>query len=243
MVTTPSQRVICLMESSVDGRIDESRWSVLYNEKGEGDPDVYYETQKKIRADVFVLGVNTVKRHHCSDEFTSSTHTKVENPEPFLGIRSHSKITAVFDSKGSVAYKTNNLGNTTLMVILGEDTCSQEYLDYLREREISYTFAGKDGNNIRKALNSLYSDFGLRKVLLSGGGKINGSFLKQGLIDELYLIIYPGVDGLSGVGSIFEYEGKPEDKPGKGQSLELISCEAVRAGVVRLRYKFHFYSC
>ena len=34
MVTTPSQRVICLMESSVDGRIDESRWSVLYSEKG-----------------------------------------------------------------------------------------------------------------------------------------------------------------------------------------------------------------
>ena len=84
MVTTPSQRVICLMESSVDGRIDESRWSVLYSEKGEGDPDVYYETQKKIRADVFVLGVNTVKRHHCSDEFHSDTHTKVENPEPFL---------------------------------------------------------------------------------------------------------------------------------------------------------------
>ncbi len=243
MVTTPSQRVICLMESSVDGRIDESRWTVLYNEKGEGDPDVYYETQKKIRADVFVLGANTIRKHYCHEVFTSKTHTKVTNPEPFLGIREHSKITAVFDSKGSVVYDSNSLKHTSLLVVLGEDTCSQEYLDYLREHEISYTFAGADGNDLRAALRSLYSDFGLRKVLLCGGGIINGSFLKQGLIDELYLIIYPGVDGLHGVGSIFEYNGKGDEQPGKGQSLELISCEVVRAGVVRLRYKFHFYSC
>ena len=109
-------------------------------------------------------------------------------------------------------------------------------------KEISFTFAGKDGHDIKKALKSLYSDFGIKNVLLCGGGILNGSFLKLGLIDELYLVLYPGIDGLSGVKSIFEYEGKEGEKPCDGQSLELLSCDVVRAGVVLLRYRFHFYS-
>ena len=36
------------MESSIDGRLDESRWSVLYDSNGEGEPDVYYETKAKL---------------------------------------------------------------------------------------------------------------------------------------------------------------------------------------------------
>ncbi|MGN1281964.1 MAG: dihydrofolate reductase family protein [Succinivibrio sp.] len=236
------QRVTCLMESSLDGRLDESRWSVLYDRDGEGDPDVYYQTKAKINPEISLLGKETIIMHHCSDQFTCNTHTKIEDPRPFLGIRENAQLTAVFDSAGTIAYKNNEIWGTTLLVVLGEDTASQEYLDYLKEREISYTFAGSDGHDLKKALKSIYSDFGIKNVLLCGGGILNGDFLSQGLIDELYLVLYPGIDGLSGVNSIFEYKGAPGEKPCRGQTLELISCNVERAGVVVLRYKFHFYS-
>ena len=67
------QKVTCLMESSIDGRLDESRWSVLYDCKGEGEPDVYYETKAKLNPELSILGKETILRHHCSIPFKSDT--------------------------------------------------------------------------------------------------------------------------------------------------------------------------
>ena len=235
-------KVTCLMESSVDGRLDESRWSLLYDCKGEGDPDVYYETKCQISPEISLLGKGTVLKHHCNKEFKADTFTAIKSAKPFLGIRKHAQLTAVFDAKGTIAYENNTIFGTTLLVILGQKTTSEEYLDFLRSKEISYTFAGDDGHDIKQALKSIYQDFGIKNVLLCGGGILNGAFLKQGLIDELYLVLYPGIDGLSGVNSIFEYQGKKDELPALGQSLELLSCDVKRAGVVVLHYRFHFYS-
>ena len=40
--------------------------------------------------------------------------------------------------------------------------------------------------------------FGAKKLLLEGGGAINGAFLKHMLIDEFSTLIYPAVDGVAG---------------------------------------------
>ncbi len=69
------------------------------------------------------------------------------------------------------------------------------------------------------ALETLAKAFGIKTLLLEGGGKINGTFLKAGLIDEVSVLIYPGIDGLAGVPCIFEYVGKSDEKPAEGQSL------------------------
>ena len=236
------QKITCLMECSVDGRIDESRWSVLFDKTGEGQIDVYNETLASINPEVCLIGRSAVFRHHCNKKFCNSSFTKINKAKPFLGIRKHGRIAAVFDPKGTIAYENNNIFGNDLLVVLGYDSASEEYLEFLRQKEISYTFAGADGYQLKEALSSLYSDFGLKNVLLCGGGVLNGSFLKQSLIDELYIVLYPGLDGLSGVSSIFEYKGNSDELPCKGQSLELISCEALRAGVVRLRYRFHYYT-
>jgi riboflavin biosynthesis pyrimidine reductase len=53
-------------------------------------------------------------------------------------------------------------------------------------------------------LETLGKAFGLKILLLEGGGRINGSFLKAGLIDEISLLAFPGIDGLSGMPTIFE---------------------------------------
>lgn len=89
-----------------------------------------------------------------------------------------------------------------------------------------------------ETLSVLYDEFGVRKISLQAGGIINGAMLAAGLIDELSLVIYPGIDGLSSAPSIFEYLGATDEQPGAAQSLELISSRTFDAGIVWLRYRF-----
>ena len=56
-------------------------------------------------------------------------------------------------------------------------------------------------------------------------------------VDELSLVIYPGIDGSTNSTSIFHYIGK--GNPSQGQSLELLSVQTMENGVIWLRYKFH----
>ncbi len=239
MSAVPGTEIICLMEASLDGRVDESRWSKLYDKEGEGDPDVFYETYNTLNEDAALYGKETVRRHVVKKLFACDNPVPPVSLTPFRGIRETPAMAAVFDSHGTLAYQEPKVFGHSTVAVLGSDLVSEQYLRYLRSREISYTFAGKDGRDCAQAVRSLYQDFGLKKMYLAGGGLLNGSFLKQGLIDWLYLVLYPGIDGLSGVNSIFEYKGKAGELPCQGQSLELISCDVVRAGVVLLKYRFH----
>ena len=124
-----------------------------------------------------------------------------------------------------------------IAVILPE-TAPAIYLRDLQQRNISYLFAGRDGNNLPLAMQTLGEVFGMKSLSLQGGGIIDGAFLQAGLIDELSLVVYPGIDGSVSSTSIFEYMGKGQ-APARGQSLELLSAETVKDGVVWLRYKFH----
>lgn len=63
--------------------------------------------------------------------------------------------------------------------------------------------------------------------------------LAAGLLDELSLVIYPGIDGLTTSPSIFEYLGADDGRPADGQALELLSSETRNHGIMWLRYKFH----
>jgi 5-amino-6-(5-phosphoribosylamino)uracil reductase len=80
-------------------------------------------------------------------------------------------------------------------------------------------------------------EFGIKTLLLEGGGLTNGAFLKAGLIDEISLLLYPGIDGLAGVPSIFEYAGTPDEKPALGRSLRHIGTEDLSGGTVWLRFR------
>ena len=63
------------------------------------------------------------------------------------------------------------------------------------------------------------------------------AYMQARLIEELSLVINPGIDGSAGSTSIFHYIGK--GNPSQGQSLELLSVKEMEDGVVWVRYKFH----
>ena len=89
----------------------------------------------------------------------------------------------------------------------------------------------------QSALKHLDQDFNVKHMLLEGGAITCGNFLQMGLVDELSMIVYPGLDGESGHPSVIECQGVVE--PLKKNRLELIDCETVGSGYVWLRYNIH----
>ncbi|RYY93960.1 MAG: deaminase, partial [Chitinophagaceae bacterium] len=55
-------------------------------------------------------------------------------------------------------------------------------------------------------LEKLNRNFGIKTVRIDGGGHVNGSFLKAGLIDEFSLVLAPVADGTIGAPTLFEVE-------------------------------------
>lgn len=76
----------------------------------------------------------------------------------------------------------------------------------------------------------------MKKIVLLEGGIINGAFLEAGLIDELSVLIYPGLDGNYGSPSIIGYQGT-NPKPAEKNHLELIRAETLPGGMVHLHYR------
>ena len=94
----------------------------------------------------------------------------------------------------------------------------------------------QQGDDLPRAMEQLAARFDASKLLLEGGGKINGAFLKHGLVDEFSTLIYPAVDGVAGSQSIIDYSGPEGDRPGAGQTLRLTHCETLEGGMVWLRH-------
>jgi riboflavin biosynthesis pyrimidine reductase len=116
-----------------------------------------------------------------------------------------------------------------LVAVLTE-AVSDDHLAELRRDGISYIFAGKAEIDLGRALDILASQFGIERLLLEGGGGINGSFLEAGLIDEISLLMFPVADGHSGLPTIFDHV------KGEGQALRLLAADTLDGGVLHLRY-------
>lgn len=232
-------RIICHMLSSVDGRLIADRWSNPFDGKSKNE---FYEQYEQIsldyKAQAWMVGRKTIQEDFPVGNFPYQNYEPARTFEPCIGKRETERFCIVVDPKGKIAYRQDTIDGDNIITILGE-TVSEEYLSQLREKGISYVFAGMMGNTIETALETLKSEFGIHELLLCGGGNINGNFLRNGMIDELSLMIYPGIDGLAGMPSIFEYIGANNDFPAQGQSLELLSSEVLANGVVWNRYKFH----
>lgn len=230
--------MICYMASSIDGKIIVERFSKSFYPNKIGS-EYHQYGEEILHGQAMMMGLTTLHKDFVKTLYEKDPNSKpATNFEPFQGKHETKAYTIFTDIEGTTRYDVNQVHGNDLIAILGE-TVSEEYLQHLRDRNVSYVFAGKDGHDMKKALATLKSRFGLERILLQGGGNLNGSFLQLKLIDEIAILVVPCIDGLHGVTSTFSYAGAPNDMPAEGQKLELLSAKTCDGGKVLLRYKIH----
>ena len=230
-------KVICHIMSSVDGRLLPGRWTAPFD--GTNPAKLFKEYAaigKSLGTDAWMFGKATA-REAFPYKFMSKGEPVGESGKVFVGNRTSSRLFITIDPDADIFFTSNCLRGDNILVILGKNA-TNDYLASLEERGVSYIVTD-DIRNLRKSLDLVREHFKIETVSLQGGGIIDGAMLAQGLINELSLVIYPGIDGLTTAPSIFEYLGHSEERPADGQALELISMEQMPHGIVWLRYKFH----
>lgn len=227
--------VICHMMSSIDGRLIVERWTPMADSQP-FDPllDIYFATGDRLGRNAVLIGQTTVAQLPTADLGDPSVADAKSRDIHIAPSRSE-KLVAILDAEGRLRYNDNHLHGDKLIAVLSEKV-TDDYLDQLKEKEISYIFAGPDGRDFPNALTVLRQSFGVAVLLVEGGGITNGAFLKANLIDGFSIIIYPGIDGLSGIPSIVDYPGAEDERPAKDIVLRHIATENLDHGMVWVRY-------
>ena len=227
----PKPHVICHMASSVDGRVKIKRWSQL---DVEGVVEKAYEAvHDKLEGDAWICGRITMAGYASGEPPKPYTGAPIPR-EDFVAKRDAEGYAIGLDAHARMHWgERNDITGDHVVMILTEQV-SDAHLDALRRAGVSYLFGGRDAIDLELVLDKLATTFSIKRLLLEGGGRINGAFLADGLVDEVSLLVAPAVDGLMGTPAVFDYEGH-EGVP-KSMALTLRTLEAMEGGVVWLRY-------
>lgn len=215
------------MMTSLDGRIIVQRWG----------PDVpgrdeYETTAATFDSQAWLCGRVTMEK-----DFTKGRQPDLQPvPAPldradFVAEHEAKSFVVAVDAHGKLGWESADIDGEHLIEVLTEQV-ADEYLAYLRRLGISYIFGGSDTLDFAQVFNKLARLFPIQTILLEGGGHINGSLLKAGLIDELSLLHVPVIDGASASAAVFE-QG---DAPGPAVRLQLLEVQQRPHGILWQRY-------
>ncbi len=217
--------IICHMLMSIDGRIDGSVLGTAM-EKGE-----YERTGASLRGDAWVCGRTTMQLHFAEKRrFAPKSRKRAGTQLVHVARRTRSYAIAV-DTRGTLQWASNEIDGDHLICIVSERVTT-DYLTMLRRKKISYIVTGPAMVDLGRAVRLLRKHFGIKRLLLEGGGNINGGFIDARLIDEISLLIVPAIDGRSGIPTVFDGLGAMSS----AVNLRLTSVRKRKNGTLWVRY-------
>lgn len=230
----PSQRprVICHMAMSLDGRIVVSGWPEAVASAVRRQ---YEEQHASYAADGWICGRVTMEpfaRALRPETEIAREQAVASSRDDFRAPGDFESFAFAVDPRGRLAWEINDIDGDHVVAILSQRV-SDEYLAFLRARGISYLLAGEHDVDLSMAVEKIGSQFGLKTLMLEGGGRINGAMLAAGLIDEVSVLVAPAVDGRVGTPALFDLDG---DGPARHR-LALEHVEQRADDVLWLRYR------
>ncbi|MBM3187516.1 MAG: deaminase [Chloroflexi bacterium] len=142
---------------------------------------------------------------------------------------------AVVDSRGRGRHWLRWVGEGWHILVLVSRATPADYLAHLRRRKLPYLVAGEERVNLRLALEKLGALLGVTCVCSTGGGRLNGALLCEGLVDEINLLVFPAVIGGTETPSLFDSPDLGRD--GWPTRLRLLSAQTLEEGHIWLRYE------
>lgn len=217
---------ICHMVASIDGRIDCKMVDKISGNE-------YYTTLEQLCCPSSLEGSVTMAHYTALEEpFVPTDSTPVGHSETYKAVQADGYAIAT-DTRGRLRWP-EGLAEEKPFLVLTSELAPLEYLQTLKAQGISYIAVGAEGIELKKAMEILTSEFGVERMAVLGGGHINGGFLQEGLIDEVSLLLAPGIDGRKGMTALFDGIGNTQRLP---THLRLESLDRLENDVIWLRYK------
>lgn len=224
-------RVLCLMSSSIDGGLHASR----YTASPDGTPKEWSATYETLH-DEFGRNAWLVGRTTMAEMSKGEPHSPVEVGEvdrrQHFARRDAAHYAIVVDTTGQLHFRGSDIGGDHAIVLLG-NRVSNAHLAELAGDGISYLVSKGEQVDLRASLETLRAEFGIETLLLEGGAAINGSFLAEGLVDELHVVVMPALDARKDMDAIVSHG--TEGLQGRVR-LSLASCRRLDHGAVHLTY-------
>lgn len=200
--------------SLLDGRIDCDVTEQI--ESG----DEYYDALDQLNCPSTLMGRVTMQMHYALPEIFVAEDKMPIGEELFHVAISAKGYLVALDTMGKLRWSQNLFDGMPLLVITSED-CPKEYHDILTKQHISWIATGKAKIDLSQAMEILHHAFNVERLSITGGGNINGAFLKAGLLDEVSMMWCPGIDGRKGM--VAAFDGLDANIP--PTKLQLISVE------------------
>ena len=236
-------KVIIMMVSSFDG---QAKGKYLFDQGSPREGLIeFFKEFSKIPHQGDIYGANTMKEAYCPGTLDLSKYKDngiVIQKKDWISPNKLDYYVFTFDRKGEINYNNCNFDAFGWMkcpekigvceshaVEILLETVSNEYLQFLQEKKVSYIFAGKDKFDYELALQKMKTIFKADQVILGGGPTINGIFYEKDLVDEVNIVLFPcSGSGDDNIG-IF---GK-----GKFVEFDLIGFKKFEGGSVLLKYR------
>jgi riboflavin biosynthesis pyrimidine reductase len=141
------------------------------------------------------------------------------------------------DRSGSLAWDRGTFSYFDVeahIVELIPDSVSDAFKAHLRSVGVSYLIAGEEQLDMAEAVRKIGETFGTDEIILGGGATLNWSMIREGLCDEISLVLMPTADGENHTHSLFEADERFSAPVPIGFSLTHV--EALEDGSVWLRY-------
>lgn len=224
--------VICHMMVSLDGRIHPSRWTTSPQGERSDWTGLYERVHATLKGDAWLVGRVTMAEMSQAAAHPPASVPAVERPA-HIARRDADSYAIALDRSGKLHFDKPDIGGDPVIVLLGRDV-ADAHLAELAADGVSYLVAEDEAMAVGPLLQTLRRDFGIERLLLEGGGHINGALLAAGLVDEISLLVAPAIDGGEGVTGAFD--AGPAGLAGKAR-LTLLSAEPLEHGVIHLRYE------
>ena len=228
--------VMCLMMTSVDGKILGEKWG--------NDPQVktlietFEKSHEQLGIGAWIVGRTTMEKDFTdfAKPILKKGHQEVDRSD-FVADHQGERFAIAIDGQAKLGWNSATMQGDYVITVLTE-AVPDAYLAHLKDIGVSYLFAGKKDVDLKIALHKLRHLFGIEKLMLEGGAHINGSFLNEELIDELHQLLLPIADGTIETSTLFEV-----DKSMKKEGATLLKLENVKQienDVLWLTYKFKY---
>lgn len=215
------------MVESIDGRIDCGMVDKISG-------DEYYTTLNSLDCKASVEGRITMEHYYALPEkFVAKDKTPLGKKDVFKST-DRNDFHICPDTKGTLQWDSATMEDGRPLLVLTSESTPAEYISYLRSKGISYIATGKENIDLVDAMDTLGCEFGVKRLAVLGGGLINGGFLAAGLIDEVSLLLAPGIDGREGWRAMFDGISDQTKMPTK---LKLQSVERLENDILWIKYE------